>query len=119
MSRPPSDSLPASPDFTRPPPIFEGTERFFVEDELGRGGFGVVYKVWDARRNATVALKTLARHQPDALYRFKQEFRSLTRLVHENLVTLYDFYADEPAWFFTMELVDGVGFLEYVREGGR
>jgi serine/threonine protein kinase/tetratricopeptide (TPR) repeat protein len=95
---------------------FKGTRRFAVQRRLGSGGFGDVFQVLDRERNSVVALKTLRRMDPDALYRFKKEFRTLADLVHPNLVALYELLAEGHEWFFTMELVKGPDFLQFVRE---
>ena len=49
-----------------------------------------------------------------AILRFKHEFRTLLGIAHPNLVTLYELISDGQNWFLTMELLDGVTFLEYV-----
>jgi hypothetical protein len=84
---------------------------------VGAGGMGVVYEAIDEERGARVALKTLLAMAPGALFRFKQEYRSLADLAHINLATLYELMAIDDTWFFTMEFVDGVNFLEYVWGG--
>ncbi|APR84669.1 Serine/threonine-protein kinase PknA [Minicystis rosea] len=94
---------------------FAGTARFQVIRRLGAGGMGVVYEAIDRERNATVALKTLRHFKPDALLRFKNEFRALADIQHPNLVTLGELYEDKERWFFTMEMVHGVHFLDYIR----
>jgi hypothetical protein len=98
---------------------FLGTDRFRLEQRLGSGGFGVVYRALDRKRNEVVALKTLSPTNVDALYRLKREFRSLADLSHPNLIRLFELFSEGAIWFFTMELVDGVNFLDFVRPQGR
>ncbi len=93
---------------------FRGTERFVIERRLGAGAFGVVYRALDRDRGRPVALKTLRDGNVEALYRLKREFRALADIVHPNLVALHELLAHEEQWFFTMELVEGVNFLQYV-----
>jgi serine/threonine protein kinase/tetratricopeptide (TPR) repeat protein len=98
---------------------FLGTDRFKIRRRLGSGGMGVVYEAHDRETDKVLALKALTRTEASHIYRFKKEFRALTDVSHPNLVSLYEFMSDGIFWFFTMELVRGVTFLEYVRPGFR
>ena len=97
---------------------FKGSDRFTVTRRIGQGGMGVVYEAHDRLRQMPVAVKTIESGDPTALYRFKREFRSLSNITHRNLATLYELFAEATPWFFTMELVTGVTFLEHVRPSG-
>src|SRR5204862_2310890 len=90
-------------------------ERFEIRRRLGAGGMGVVYEAWDRERRTLVALKTLRQLEPKALLRFKNEFRALADLQHDNLVRLGELVAEDNQWYFTMELVKGIDFLAWVR----
>ena len=96
---------------------FEGTPRFEIRRRLGAGGMGVVYEAYDRERDSLVALKTLATVDAGGVYRLKREFRSLAETSHPNLVVLHELVSAGDRWFFTMDLVDGVDFLSWVRTG--
>ena len=92
--------------------------RFTLVRKLGEGGMGVVYEVMDAHREARVALKTLLDDEPAEVLRLKNEFRRCTGILHRNLVELYELFASDDTFFFTMELVEGTSLLDYCRPGG-
>jgi serine/threonine protein kinase/tetratricopeptide (TPR) repeat protein len=94
---------------------FTGTDRFRLVRRIGAGGMGIVFEAEDRERGTHVALKTLPGVEAGSLYRFKREFRALADVSHPNLVTLYELHSVGPHWFFTMELVDGIDFVSFVR----
>lgn len=115
-SQPSSESFPSSSRI-RPSepgaPVLIG--RYRIEEHLGSGGMGVVYVAHDTERDERVALKTLQRMSSDGLLRLKNEFRSVADVLHPNLVVLHELVGESDEWFFTMELVHGKSFLDYVR----
>src|SRR5689334_10524990 len=100
------DSLPSHTpgSSTRARPLLpQGTllgERYRIVRLLGQGGMGSVYQARDeARSGLQVAVKLLAVHQPQALYRLKNGFRALAETVHPNLIGLHGLGADPCGWF--------------------
>jgi len=96
-----------------------GGGRFEVRGTLGAGGAGVVYRAFDRQLQREVALKLLRQASGRDLYRFKKEFRALADIVHPNLVALHELHAADGEWYFTMELVEGVSFIDWVRPSKR
>jgi hypothetical protein len=94
---------------------FRGNARFELVRRLGAGGMGVVWEAVDKDRNVRVALKTLRHMTADGVLRFKNEFRALQDVSHPNLVSFGELIEHEGCWFFTMEHVDGLDFLDHVR----
>jgi serine/threonine protein kinase len=80
---------------------------------------GVVYEAFDSEQNARVALKMLRALSSEHVIRLKREFRALQDLRHPNLVSLGELIEETGVLFFTMELVTGTHFFEYVRTRSR
>lgn len=92
-------------------------DRFEIRRRIGSGGMGVVYEAFDRKRRELVAIKTLINLSPETLIAFKREFRSLVEIRHPNLIRFGELIHAEERWFFTMELLEGQNFIEYVRPG--
>ena len=89
--------------------------RFELLSRLGRGATGVVFHARDRTTLHEVALKTLHSAGPAGLYGLKHEFRALAGINHRNLVQLYELFVEHETCFFTMELVRGLDFREFIR----
>ncbi len=94
---------------------FAGTDRFRIERRLGSGAMGVVYEAFDHAWRCRLALKTIRRIDPRMLMHLKEEFRSLADMSHPNVIQFYELLGHGEECFFTMELIEGQSFLEYVR----
>ncbi|MHC4518776.1 MAG: serine/threonine-protein kinase [Planctomycetota bacterium] len=89
---------------------------------LGQGGMGAVYKARQKQLDRLVALKILPPEvgQSEAFAeRFTREARSLARLNHPQIVTVYDFGRTEDGlYYFLMEFVDGTDLRRVIQAGG-
>ena len=112
-----ADTEPASAQLRDVPGREPGqlSERYAIVEYIGGGAFGDVYRAWDREVGRDVAVKVLRRGGAGHLDRFKREFRTAQQLVHPNLVTLYQLTADAEQWYFTMELVDGIDLMAWLR----
>jgi eukaryotic-like serine/threonine-protein kinase len=101
-----SQAAPLEPPDSRPPQI----PGYDVEDVLGRGGMGVVYKARHVRLNRNVALKMLqagAYARAHERARFQREAEVVASLHHPNIVAVHDVGEHQGCPFFTMELLEG------------
>jgi serine/threonine protein kinase len=95
--------------------------RYRLEERLGVGGMSTVQKAFDTRLERYVAVKLLAEHlAADQAFvaRFKREALAAARLVHPNVVQVYDFGFDEDSGrnFIVMECVSGESCAEMLRD---
>ena len=97
-------------------------DRYVVERTLGRGGMATVYLARDGLLDRPVVLKVLAEHlaqDPAFRNRFVREARLAARLVHPNIVQVYDVGEDERGPFIVMEYVDGETLAEELMRRGK
>ncbi|MDQ2760287.1 MAG: protein kinase, partial [Actinomycetota bacterium] len=98
-------------------------DRYRVERRLGVGGMSTVQLAFDQRLERYVAIKLLAEHladDPAFVSRFRREALSAARLVHPNIVQVFDFGFDEGhhQHFIVMEHVPGHSCAELLRDRG-
>ena len=93
-------------------PLASGAQlgAYRIEEFVGAGGMGEVYRATDPRLGLTVALKLLPPAQladAERKRRFLQEARAASALNHPNIVTLYDIASDQGIDFLVLEYVPG------------
>jgi serine/threonine-protein kinase len=98
-------------------------DRYRLDRRLGVGGMATVQLAFDTRLERYVAVKLLAEHlAEDASFvsRFRREALAAARLVHPNIVQVFDFGLDEATArnFIVMEFVDGESCAEILRDHG-
>ena len=97
--------------------------RYRIEGRLGVGGMSTVHLAFDNRLERYVALKLLAEHladDPTFISRFRREALAAARLVHPNIVQVFDFGFDSGhhQHFIVMEHVPGNSCAELLRDNG-
>jgi len=97
--------------------------KYTIEREVGRGGMGVVYRAIDPVIERAVALKTIIKSQLDnadavsLLQRFKREAQAAGRLLHPNIVSVYEYGEDDQFAYIAMEFIEGCGLNEFLTPG--
>ncbi|HEV2719734.1 MAG TPA: protein kinase [Thermoanaerobaculia bacterium] len=94
--------------------------RYRIEQMIGRGGMGIVYRAIDTQLDETVAIKTLPgdvmQKSPEDLERFKREIRLARKITHRNVLRTYDYGEAEGVYFISMEYVRGYTLAELLEE---
>jgi HEAT repeat protein/predicted Ser/Thr protein kinase len=102
-------------------PVRSKFGRYIIQNEIARGGMGIVYKAYDPDLQRVVALKVLiAGEGADvvAISRFLREARSAGSLRHPNIITIYEVGEAEGQTYFTMEYVEGKNLADIAKGGG-
>jgi eukaryotic-like serine/threonine-protein kinase len=97
--------------------------RYRLEGRLGFGGMSTVHLAFDLRLERRVAVKLLAEHladDPTFVSRFQREAQAAARLVHPNIVQVFDSGLDEHSGrhFIVMEYIEGQSCAEILRDDG-
>ncbi|MHB8242291.1 MAG: protein kinase domain-containing protein, partial [Solirubrobacteraceae bacterium] len=97
--------------------------RYRLEGRLGFGGMSTVHLAMDMRLERQVAVKLLAEHladDPAFVSRFQREAQAAARLVHPNIVQVFDSGRDERTdqYFIVMEYIEGASCAEILRDDG-
>jgi serine/threonine protein kinase len=100
--------------------LFAG--RYEIIEELGHGGMGKVYKVFDKETNSKVALKLIKPEvaaDKNTIGRFRNELKVARDITHKNICRMYDLGRDADSYFITMEYVSGEDLRGLIRRTKR
>ncbi len=95
--------------------------RYKVEELIGMGGMAAVYKAECETLKRKVAIKVLLenlRGDTETVKNFTREAQAAARIVHNNIVSVYDVGEDDGLNYMVMEYVEGVTLKDYIEENG-
>jgi len=98
-------------------------QRYYIEEEIGQGGFGIVYKARDSW-NRRVAIKQIDLHALnakeiiEATDSYNREVKLLSTLKHPHLPRIYDHFTDREHWYLVMDFIEGETLEKYLEAAG-
>lgn len=95
--------------------------RYDIDEEIGRGGMGIVFRATDTVLGRVVALKELPlelRRSPELAERFRQEARVVAQLSHPHIVSIFDLVEDAQGMWMAMELMQGGSLSDQIQDEG-
>ncbi len=113
----------SSPDETRPmqTPRLEKIGSFLIEEKIGEGGMGVVYRARDPRLQRTVAIKRIhpsLQDRPEIRELFLTEARAIAAVSHPNIGQIHAIHEDEDPPYLVMEFLEGPSFGDRLDKEG-
>jgi serine/threonine-protein kinase len=99
--------------------------KYQIQDVLGQGGMGIVYRAFDPAIERTVAIKTITKSALDpsdlqyVLTRFRHEARAVGRLTHPRIAAIYDYGENDDLAWIVMELVNGKSLFHHLQSEAR
>jgi WD40 repeat protein/serine/threonine protein kinase len=103
------------------PPVKNGRIRGYdLQEEIGAGTFGVVYRAVQPSIQRNVAVKIIRPHyanHPDFIRRFEAEAQTIARLEHPHIVPLYDYWREADGAYLVMRYVEGGSLQAHLQEG--
>jgi serine/threonine protein kinase len=114
-----TDELAALTEWRPVPPVPSALDRFELKESLGGGGYGEVYRAYDSILHRDVALKVLREvvGSTRARERFVREARAAARLVHPNIVPVFDAGLAESRCWIAYQFVDGKTLARILMDG--
>jgi len=95
--------------------------QYTLEQKIGEGAMGIVYRASHALLRRPTAIKLLARgkNAEDDLRRFEREVQQTARLTHPNTIAIYDFGRDpDEIFYYVMEYIEGISLEDLVKRYG-
>lgn len=93
-------------------------DKYDIQEKLGSGGMGIVYKAYDKENDRDVAIKILSplKNKEENRSRLRREFRSLSNLEHPNIIKVYEYEIQSQNSYLVMEYLSGKNLIQWRKE---
>ena len=96
--------------------------KYIIQEKLGAGGMGQVYKAYHPEAAKLVAIKVIlpqGKFDTESVKRFEREVKASEKLVHPNIIAVLDSGSSKGSLFMVMELIEGKDLFELINEKGK